>query len=359
MQSDVKKRIVSLDVLKALAIMLIFFYHIVVDVYILNPMFNLKFFMDIVDTNWINLIMVAVALFVTISGITTYMRHKDTKWYDFYKNRFNKILIPFYIVYVMYFIIKSVTFHTYRFFGGVNRLNIIWTILGMDEYIKNYGLNTFSLGIGEWFLGCIIICYLLFPLLVNLYRKYKIFFLIIINIYIVLLCIFNNNLNPPIHMNILYQIYFFSIGIFIGDFYETIDSLRKRLNIYGIVFTIIFLILLYLQILFNRYNIYINVIFLTIFIIYTFMSYFEHGFEKIKKVDYINKAFNFFTNISYEFFLIHHFVIYEISYLVGYKKLRGYEMLLYFIIAFLITILLSYIVKYIELFYKNSIKKLS
>ena len=333
----IKNRILSFDILKLLSISLIFLYHIVVDIYILHPMYNLKFFMDIIDRKNINFIMISVSIFITISGITTAINHKNTSWLDFYKNRFIRILIPFYIVYVMYFIIKILTFHSYRFFGGINRLNIIWTIFGIDEYIKNYGINTFSLGIGEWFLGCIIICYLFFPLIIFLYKKIKIPLFILINIHILYLCIYiNNDIIPPLHLNILYQIYFFIIGIYIGLNYEKIINLYKK----HFLFYILFIFLLILFIVYNK-NIYVNVIILTLMMIIISMCCFENGLKIIISNKIINGMFRFFTNISYEFFLIHHFVIYEVNYLIGYKKLRGYEMILFVIIVFIITILLS------------------
>lgn len=103
-----------------------------------------------------------VALFLIISGAAlmyTYSNKLELK--SFYKKRFMSIYPMFWIGYIIvfsYYFIKQ---------GGVvqqiEKWKMILSVIGMDGYLS-FVTPTFYL-IGEWFLGFIVIIYIIFPLM--------------------------------------------------------------------------------------------------------------------------------------------------------------------------------------------------
>ena len=78
-----------------------------------------------------------------------------------------------------------------------------------------HGIHTFPLGIGEWFLGALIILYLLFPLLRLLMKKNPcLFFIGSTCIYLLLL--FYYPFHTPVHVNLLIKGYDFVLGMLLG-----------------------------------------------------------------------------------------------------------------------------------------------
>lgn len=126
-----------------------------------------------VITLWVSNIYIGafgVSLFLIISGAALMYVYGERKfdWKRFYKQRFLTIYPMFWIAYFFVFL-----YHTYKYGGimqGIPKKNIIFTILGMDGLMLNAGARVFYL-IGEWFLGAIIILYILFPLLLLLMKK--------------------------------------------------------------------------------------------------------------------------------------------------------------------------------------------
>lgn len=130
-----------------------------------------------VVTLWVSNIYIGsfgVSLFLIISGAAlmyVYGAREKVDWKRFYKQRFMTIYPMFWIAYFFVFL-----YHTYKYNGimqGIPKRNIIFTILGMDGLLLNAQAKVFYL-IGEWFLGVIIILYILFPLLLFLMKKYPV-----------------------------------------------------------------------------------------------------------------------------------------------------------------------------------------
>lgn len=126
-----------------------------------------------VITLWVSNIYIGafgVSLFLIISGAALMYVYGEKKfdWKSFYKKRFMTIYPMFWIAYFLVFL-----YHTYKYGGiiqGIPKKNIIFSILGMDGLLLNTGMKVFYL-IGEWFLGAIVILYILFPLLLFMMKK--------------------------------------------------------------------------------------------------------------------------------------------------------------------------------------------
>lgn len=83
----------------------------------------------------------------------------------YYKKRLLSVLPLYYMAYVMAYVIKVAPK------GVAVHKAMIWTLFGLDGYLTRFNVPTVYL-VGEWFIGMILICYLLCPLLYHFIRKY-------------------------------------------------------------------------------------------------------------------------------------------------------------------------------------------
>lgn len=104
---------------------------------------------------------VGVSVFFIVSGASLMCVYGGRKLQtgQYFKKRFLGILPMFWIAYIVAFVF----FRAWNNFPGTEPWKAIFTLLGVDGYVM-WITPTFYL-LGEWFLGCIILLYLLFPLL--------------------------------------------------------------------------------------------------------------------------------------------------------------------------------------------------
>ena len=130
----------------------------------------------------VHLVILAVGVFFMLSGagLSLSMEKKESltanagapafDFKSYYFGRFSQILIPFYIAYIG--VLAERLIRGRINFYGVPLPSILLTVLGMDEYGSALGLRTFSVGVGEWFLGCLMLMYLVFPFIYLLMKKW-------------------------------------------------------------------------------------------------------------------------------------------------------------------------------------------
>lgn len=157
-----KKRCFYLDFIRAIAVISILMTHYNAVFIYMNDENALK--KAILTTKVANIYIgdFGVSLFLIISGAAlmyTYENKLELK--TFYKKRALSIYPMFWIGYFIVFC------HSFMVNGGINqgipKWRILLSVIGMDGYIGMV-LPSFYL-IGEWFLGFIIIIYIIFPLL--------------------------------------------------------------------------------------------------------------------------------------------------------------------------------------------------
>jgi len=332
------KHYTYMDVLRILSLALIIGYHFLADVFqrglceIQNPNVHLEF-------GNVHLVMIAVGIFFMLSGAGLMLafesgRKKSLK--EYYKGRFFKILIPFYITYISYLVFKLITSDK-PLFDGVEAWKAIFTVCGVDEYLNMCGVRTFSLGIGEWFLGALIIMYLIFPLLYKLMKAYKWPFMIIATAGYVLLVIFYP-FEIDWHTNALVKLYEFIVGMFLVlEFDDLRKPLEKKIPMLPTML-VITIGIAFLPI----HPALVNTLVCTC--IFLLGYYMEETFEAAE-------TFNHFVakvvGYSYYFFLVHHAVIYMFQEPMQQARmiLSKKQLVLLFVVEFLVMFGIAFVIK--------------
>lgn len=171
-----RERIVYLDVIRAIAAIAVVISHYNAIFQCLNPPMESCYVLGISIFN-ISLGSFGVTLFLIISGAALmYVYDEKLRIKEFYKKRFLSIYPMFWMAYFASFLYIYVYCE-----GWTNTLipkeNLYISILGMDGYLGDI-VPTFYL-VGEWFLGFIIIFYILFPILRLLVKKYPLILAVI------------------------------------------------------------------------------------------------------------------------------------------------------------------------------------
>lgn len=295
------KRIRYFDLLRCISFCFIIFYHMISQLYF-SKLFPLDKILPFYENDNMNIAMLGVAVFFILSGAgLAYSTAENFDIRRFYKKRFIRVLIPFYITYISYFIYKVITTSSFTSFfpPETSSWKIIFTFFGMDEWISQHGIHTFSLGIGEWFLGALLLLYLLFPLLRFLMKKNsRLFFVGSTCIYLLLL--FYYPFSTPVHVNLLIKGYDFILGMLLGYTKHTFRPQWAFLSVPLVIFFFVSPFRLGIH-----YELKVEILAVAFCISF---SYLEPLLQK-KNL----KLLDLLSNYSYEIFLVHHIVIYVLT----------------------------------------------
>ncbi|MBR5412815.1 MAG: acyltransferase [Fibrobacter sp.] len=170
-----QKRIQELDVLRVVAMLFVITYHFGCEYAAARiPFFNLFYLTPNYDFGNI-----AVTIFIALSGGLLYKKYgviggtdnAREQFKTFYLKRVKAIYPPFWILslYIPLSIIRHALSDGNAFAMG-HPLALFLTVVGFDGYFKIFGFNTYAF-CGDWFVGAIVLLYLLYPLLAKCYRS--------------------------------------------------------------------------------------------------------------------------------------------------------------------------------------------
>lgn len=294
-------RIKHFDLVRVICFILIIYYHMVAQL----PVSGIRTYADIwpfVANANMQIGTFAVAVFFMISGASLmYTTTSKFQLGKFYLKRYIRLLIPFYVVTFMYYIVNAIRVRDLAgvYVGGIPVWRWIFTILGMDEWVSMHGIVTFSRGIGEWFLGALVILSLVFPLLRwCMLKSQKIFMAVVTLIYLVI--IYNYNLEIFIYMSLPVKAYDFILGMWFGLNWNKIHPNWKYVTIP------VLLLYLFCPVAFP-----INEALKILIVSFAFLVSFS--FLENKLQDKKLSAVNWLSKYSYELFLVHHLVIYAMT----------------------------------------------
>lgn len=309
-----KKKIFYLDFIRVISMLIIVTYHFFVH-FAENNITGTKIFSN---DKWG---LIGVTLFFMISGASlmyNYEKNMDLKRYA--KKRFLGIYPMFWIAYLLVFI--------YIFYGCKK---IIWnlpiyklgiSLFAMDGYLSPY-TETFYL-IGEWFLGCIVFIYILFPILMKLVNKYPKIVLGISTILNFSLLVFYKNGIMPINKNLIVCTYSFILGMYIIKYIN-------KFKLWQIIPTLMVSVILYC-VPTNDMNMRVlvgNVIGYNLFVV---LAYIGQSISNIK----IQKLFEIISKYSYAIFLVHHYIIMKIESTFQNTNLRISETICLYITCWIV-----------------------
>lgn len=311
-----KKKLFYLDFIRVISMVMIVTYHFYAH-FDENGIIGIKLFSN---SKWG---MIGVTMFFMISGASLmYNYGENITIKEYFKKRFLGIYPMFWIAYTLVFL---------YIFWGVKGL--IWdlpfykigiSLLAMDGYLSPY-TQTFYL-IGECFLGCIVLIYILFPLLRILINKIPKSFLIISSILNFGMLIFYKNGVMPINKNLIICTYSFILGMY---FIKYISKIKW----WQMLITLILALSLYFipakQV--NMQVLIANTIGYSLFVVLAYIG------QKISNIT-IQKLFTISSKYSYAIFLVHHYIIMKIESTFANMKLGIKETILLYLTCFIVII---------------------
>jgi peptidoglycan/LPS O-acetylase OafA/YrhL len=317
------ERLFYLDCVRAIAILLIIISHY--NVHLIRIVSdNYVFFNPQIASG------IGVSLFIILSGSSLIISTENNfSILNFYKKRFFAIFPLFYITYLFWFVALLLIFKEYRF-ADRNPFAFLFTILGLDGFFL-YNIKTYYL-VGEWFLGLILILYLLFPVVRYFYYKNKICTLIV-SFIICLTTYYFYNLDMSIIRFPPIRLFEFVFGAaFIFEFKKFTNKSNNILLVSSIILlTLIFIFKVQSILLVQK--ILLGIIYFTLIVSSTHL---------ITNTT-IKNLVNFLSRYSYGAFLFHHIFIVKFIY-INKQYISSIEIS---ILMFFVSIIIIYFASYI------------
>lgn len=316
-----KKKIFYLDFIRVISMFLIVTYHFYAH-FAGNNITGIKIFSN---DRWG---IIGVALFFMISGASLMYNYGDKiNLKQYAKKRFLGIYPMFWIAYILVY--------TYIFYGSKSALGgdlpsyrYIISLFAMDGYLSPY-VHTFYL-IGEWFLGCIVLIYFLFPLLRLAINKYPKTLLIVSAILNYAVLIFYKTPKMPLNENLIVCTFSFILGMYVIKYI-------KKIKIWHALIALIAAIALYCI----PRNLNVNLIVLTAYLIgYCLFFALAYIGEKIQNI-IVQKIFSLIGKYSYAVFLVHHFIIMKMESTFANRNLRIVETISLYIACWVVISICS------------------
>lgn len=327
-----KQRLFYLDLIRAISSIIIVTYHFAV--HFATESVPLKFF----DSGKWGLL--GVALFFMVSGASLIYNYSDNfNLKEYYKKRFLGIYPIFWLCYSLIFLF---TFWIKKgFFTNEPIYKLILSFLGMDGYLSNY-TGTFYL-IGDWFLGCIILIYLIFPLLLYLIKKCpKLLFGLATIIYLII--VLKSNFKIPLNQNLFVSLFSFLIGMYFMRYVKNIKLWQAILaGILGI-----FILITYYYKITNLEKMRASLLRINL-AASCFLLFFYYVGDKIN-INFIKSLVCKISKYSYIIFLLHHYIILQVNQYFSMANLNQYGTFCAYLICWIIILTVG---KIIYLLYKK------
>ena len=227
--------------------------------------------------------------------------NKITSLKQFYYKCF-KATLPMYYIAFIYFFIKIVH-GTGKFFYKGNPFSLLLTMLGIDGYF-HYAMPTipsYWTCVGEWFLGAIIILYVIYPILLYFVNKKPITTSITVSLLFIWVSFFNR-FDILQHYNIIYCLFSFFVGILFFKYKNILDN-----KYFDLVFSMIFIAFLLVKVPFY-YTVNWQIMGITGFVFLYWVGKLLVKFEPFKIL------FTQLGMISYPMFLLQHLIINDVLY---------------------------------------------
>lgn len=313
-----RKRDISLDYIRVIATIMIVVFH-----FASSFAKEGSIFVRTANSTWGGL---GTALFFILSGFLLRKRHRNiSSIKEFYISRWMAIFPPFYIAFIVAYLFNVIRLRS--FFYQAPAYTLIYTVLGIDNLLKWFGITSYAI-VGEWFTGIIIILYIFFPILNRMMKRLKwSTTTILLIVYILGILLGWYAVMPDI--SFVSCLFIFWMGMLFADEAENFRKYKSS-TIIGCICIILFLLLMFLYLPVPKV-IATHLEAVLLFIgLYTLLSGAKEDGAAGKTVTYLSKT-------SYEVYLIHHFVVFVLD---SSKKYISFMNDIHPIVIFLLYILI-------------------
>ena len=315
MQNTKVVRYKAMNWMRVIAFLFIIVYHFMVELEQKGNLDPQKSRLIHYSNSNLHIAIIGVSLFFMLSGAGL-MLSSTRNWNlkDFYLRRFTKLLIPFYIVEIFTLIAAfAIKPEWLSNFSNLNKGKIIFNLFGMDGYFEQF-YPTFSLHVGEWFLGALIMLYALFPIFRFFMEKNRYITITVATIYYLVMN-YGNFISPSPWTNVFIKAYDFILGMFL---IIEIPRLLKNKTLKSALFVISAFIIVLGAVLESTIplpQVITNLIYATaiFFFFFSLFSFFSNENNEAKKNSILDNVIVKICAVSYEVFLVHHIIIYYIG----------------------------------------------
>ena len=276
-----------------------------------------------------------VSLFLIISGAALMYNYGDRESLDlrtFYTKRAKTLYPMFWVAFVVANILLFVRNNGYIFVPR-HKITVIFSLFGMDGYASAFGVGTFYT-LGEWFLGFIILFYIVFPLLRVGVNKMPIATVcIVLTLYAVTVVFFMFYQIPRVPSDILLttRLPELVFGMIFVKFIKKVPHWLAAVS---------FVILAAQQLThILKDNIAVTIVGIFAFLLLSYIG------ELVKSFKPLSACTKFISAYSYPIFLVHHVLImqvFTVIYPVWLNRWQAYGLL---IAEFVVILVLSVILK--------------
>lgn len=252
---------------------------------------NYYFLPPLSNGNWGNTL---VTIFFVLSGAMLYRNNQkiDSLGRFFYK-RWKSLFPMFYIAFLGFYLLNVVRLGSF-FYAGDPKL-LLLSLIGMDGYLAGVIPNYYILG--EWFLGAIIILYLLYPVVLWVFKRFD----WVLTILLIALFLFQAHTDIFFidgFTNIISCLVSFEIGMLIMKYQLWENKIVVVLSFVGTV------IMACIKLPFNQ-SLASHILGICLFFVLFYAG-------KIMKVGPVRKAVTIVSDLSYPIFLLQHLVIWHV-----------------------------------------------
>lgn len=322
------KRMPQFDLLRIVAILIIFNYHFCNEIGAHQSVFY-----EYKNGGWGS---VGTCIFFILSGYMIHMTCVSSDMKSYFKKRFLSIFPPLWISFVIAYLITSL--QQSNFLWGGNPLKLVLSFAGFDTYAVLYGLLTYAC-VGEWFTGMIIFLYVAYLLLRVLIKKAPVVTTIVLAVLYFAESMFAIQPIVPPDSSVFTGLALFWFGMLIQEHPDLLKF--SYIKVFVAVAAAALVLFVPLPVVGNVLP-WKNLLGIALFYLlindFAYIPYGDNGKEVLK----------YFSNISFIIYLTHHFVIFKVMELLPTKP-----MLTKYMVSLAVTVVVSILISKVC----NKIKK--
>ncbi|MDO4938551.1 MAG: acyltransferase family protein [Lachnospiraceae bacterium] len=241
-----------------------------------------------------------VALFFAVSGFSMLYNHYEVNDpAEFYLRRIKSIFPSFWLGYIIIYFIRVIKNVRFFFLDDIaSRWSLLLSIPGMDGYFLYKAPNYYL--IGEWFLGAIILLYLLYPIILKVFKKAAGLTVTVLSVAFAAI-VYNNPFEIVPFRNLLTCILLFMLGMLLCKYKDRLFGSKTALTVSVIMAAVLAFIRLPVN----------EDICKVLLGICLFLPLNAAG-EAICNKSVLKKIVREGSSVSYEVFLLHHAILYKV-----------------------------------------------